>query len=379
MRQRIVGLIALALACAACAAAPTGALAPRLAAPAPTTPRLELQWRAEVVDFDFWGWRPTEHSRPLWIPEAGLVVVGTSTGRIVGVDALTGRARWSVKGGERVDGHPVLAGDLVLIGDDAGVLRALDLDGVERWRFQAKGELDGAVSVSEGRVFVQDNGDVLYALNLEDGAQLWSYQRDLPDYFTISGDAQPLAQDGLVVAGFADGYVVAFRARDGDVLWGRDLGGGERDFVDADTSPALYEGRLYVSSYAGGLYALDPADGKVLWRNSVRGASRPQFAQGVAYLTTANRYVLALDAASGQPRWQYRHEVDTPTEPVLVGDYLMYGASSSSVFVADRATGAVVLEFDANVGFSAPVVAQGDRAWFFSNRGYLYAMALRRP
>lgn len=341
-------------------------------------PRLDVLWRAEVVSFDFWGWRPVEYSRPLPVPEEGLLVVGTSHGEILGIHALSGERAWSVKAGARVDGHPVLAQDTLLVGDDAGVLHALGLQGQERWTFQGKGEIDGAVTVSQGRVFFQDSADHFYALDLETGKQLWTYHRDLPDYFTIGGSAQPLAYEDLVVTGFADGFVVALEADSGEVAWGRDLGNGERDFTDADNSPVLQGGKLYVSSYAGGLYALDPESGQVLWRNNVRGASRPWVEGGALYVTTANQLVLALDADSGQPLWRYRHLENTPTEPLVAGDYLMYGCTNNSFFVVDRYRGSVLLEFDPNVGFSAPVSVSQGVAYLLSNKGHLYAMALHQ-
>jgi outer membrane protein assembly factor BamB len=348
------------------------------AAPQVQKPRLDLLWRAEVVSFDFWGWRPVEYSRPLAMPEQELLVVGTSHGSILAINTVTGERAWSVEAGDRVDGHPVLAQGTVLVGDNAGVLHAISAQGEPLWTFQSKGEVDGAVTVDQGRVFFQDSADHFYALDLETGEQLWTYKRDLPDYFTIGGSAQPVVYEDTVVTGFADGYVVALEADGGDVVWGRNLSNGERDFADADNTPVLHQGRLYASSYAGGLYALDPDSGEVLWRNNVRGASRPWVVDGALYITTANQLVLALDAESGQPLWRYRHLENTPTEPMVAGDYLMYGCTNSSFFVVDRHRGQVLLEFDPNVGFSAPVSVSQGVAYLLSNKGHLYAMALHQ-
>lgn len=337
-----------------------------------------MEWRAELVDHEPWNWKPVEYSRPLYDESTGLVVVGTSSGSVVAVDRAQGKVEWRFPTNSRVDSSPVKAGGYFLVGDDNGILRALNEGGAEVWSYTARGEIDNAVTVSHKAAFFVDSSETLHAVNLEDGSYLWAYDRDLPDYFTVGSSARPTYHDGKVFTGFADGHIVALKASDGDILWGKNLSAGAEEFIDVDSAPLVAHGKLYVSSYAGGLYALDADSGKVLWRLKITGASKPVLHNGRLYLTTANRYVVAVDAETGKKLWQFRHGENTPTEPILVDDFLLYGGAISGVYLVDRVHGDMRLRFDSNSGFSAPVtVDQNSRSlFFFSNKGYLYAMRL---
>ena len=269
---------------------------------------------------------------------------------------------------------------MILVGNDDGVLHGLSSHGDVRWTYAARSEIDGTVVVSEGRAFVMDGADVLHALDARTGKKLWTYTRQLPDYFTVGGASEVTVHADSVLAGFADGTFVALFIEDGSLQWARDLTAGARDFVDVDSKPIVYRGKAYVASFAGGLYALDLArEGEPVWRREYTGVTSVRRVGDTLYASTANRYVLALDAETGATRWRFRHVENTPTELIVAGDYLVYGGSDVGLFVADRASGRPLAGFDNRGGFGAPPAYADGRVFAISNRGYLYGFDLVAP
>lgn len=334
-------------------------------------PHLELVWRSELVDQGFWGWEPLEFSQPVVVDDT--VLVGTSSGDLVAVSLSTGRGLWKARTGARIDATAtVTEHGLVVVGNDLGVMSAIEPGGNIVWTFDTSGEIDGRATVAGATVFFQNSEEILYAVDLETGAERWEYQRDVPDYFTLKGAPQPQVHEGIVYAGFADGFLVALDAATGSVVWGRDLGGGDTKFTDVDSLPVYDGGLIYVASYSGGVYALDAHDGSVVWRNELSGASETLIDGDHLYVTTASRRVACLDKASGRLIWKVRHLESTPTKPILFGDYLMYGGSEFGMYIVDRHNGYPLLHFDPRGGFSAPITQTGDTALMWSNRGYLY-------
>ena len=384
MRTRNVGLILLGalamLGVTSCAGTPGPGLALHQGEQFAPTPRLDLAWRAHLVSWQYFDWQPLEFSQPTVAPGGQEVVVGTSSGHVVGASTETGEVVWTVDTGARVDARPVFWEDLILVGNDGGVLHGLTRHGDRRWTYQTRAEIDGPVAVSEGRAFVMDGADVLHAVDARTGKLLWNYTRTLPDYFTVGSPSEVTVADDVVYAGFADGTFAAIFIEDGSLLWGRDLSNGQRDFVDVDTRPLLHDGKVIAASFSGGIFALDTAtEGEPVWHREIKGASSILRVEDTLYTTTASRFVMALDARTGQTKWRYRHTENTPTAPTIMGDYLMYGGSDIGLYVVDRMSGRPLVGFDNRTGFSASPAADGQRMYALSNRGYLYGFDLALP
>ncbi len=130
----------------------------------------------------------------------------------------------------------------------------------------------------------------------------------------------PVAVGGLALAGGWDGTVRAVDAADGRLRWTAYVGGQVR------FPPAVADGRALVGSGDGWVYAFEAATGRRLWRFRAAPVERriPVYglllstwpvasgvlvADGVAYFAAGindfdGTHVYALDAASGQLRWQ---------------------------------------------------------------------------
>lgn len=135
---------------------------------------------------------------------------------------------------------PVAAGNLVFVGDDRGVLRALDaLSGQVKWEAYAAGAIFLSPAVWEGRVYVGSADGRVYAFEAVTGRRLWSFRaapadRWIPVYgklhstWPVAGGV--VVDDGVLyaaagIANYDGTHVYALDAITGKLKWHNDSSG----------------------------------------------------------------------------------------------------------------------------------------------------------
>lgn len=266
---------------------------------------------------------------------------------------------------------PLCAAGLLLFGDEAGLLWAMDVErGEVRWTFDAGRPILAAPAVSGGIVYVAA-GDRLYALEAENGLFLWSASAD--DRIVAS----PLLLGDLLFFGTEGGTFYALEARRGTERWNFEAGdailtpaagsqgtvlfgdasgllyaldavrGTLRWYVELEQTPAppsIAGGTVYVGlsgGMAGGrVVALSLADGSVRWSTALSGDVSSALAVGdeAIYAVTDLGYVVALGQEDGRLRWQVRLE-GIPNAPLLVGRTLVLADAAGSVHLLDMESG----------------------------------------
>ncbi len=105
-------------------------------------------------------WRYTHPDRqfPFYSSAAvagGLVVLGGRDKMVHGIDAETGKARWTFTTRARVDSSPVVAGGRVYVGSNDGRFYVLAAaDGEKLWEFDTGGPLSASPAVAAGRIVI---------------------------------------------------------------------------------------------------------------------------------------------------------------------------------------------------------------------------------
>jgi len=146
---------------------------------------------------------------------------------------------------------PVVAGGVVFVGDDNGVVRALDAsDGTLKWKGYTGGAIFFPPAVWESRVFVGSADGHVYAFEAATGRPLWKFRaapvdRWIPVYGKLSS-TWPVA-GGVVV---------------------------DKGIVYAAAGIAHYDGTH--------VYALDAVTGEVKWYNDSSGSLSPKANNGVS-------------------------------------------------------------------------------------------------
>ncbi|HUG86699.1 MAG TPA: PQQ-binding-like beta-propeller repeat protein [Euzebya sp.] len=103
-----------------------------------------------------------------------LVVVPTTSGRLLGLDAGSGVTRWTVDLGDHLWSSPVIVDDVLLQGDCAGTLHAFDLEGVAqprpRWTVSLGGGcIESTPAVWDGRLYVGTRAGRIIGVDLQGG------------------------------------------------------------------------------------------------------------------------------------------------------------------------------------------------------------------
>ena len=226
--------------------------------------------------------------------------------------------------------QPTIAGGRVFFGADTGYVYSLDAkSGCLAWGFQAASGVRNAVSIGPVKghgssTFAAYFGDLrgnVYALDAATGMPLWIVSVDPHPLAAVTGSPilfkgrlyVPLASREEAAGGGLDypcctfrGSIVALNADTGKQVW-------KTHIISEEPKPTKKNSRgvqLYAPSGAG------------IWATPTIDEAR-----GVMYIGTGDAYsrpvnsmntdaVMALDLATGKPRWAVQH---TPDDAWLVG------------------------------------------------------------
>jgi outer membrane protein assembly factor BamB len=234
-------------------------------------------------------------------------------GRVIALDARTGRVRWRAQLGP-TESSPLAANGRVYVGDWRGDVHALDLrTGERRWTFRTGGRVKGGLALSGEHLYAGAYDGRLYALNARTGKELWTTESQ----DRLGGRGQfystPAVAYGRVYVGSTDGKVYSFGSSSGDLIWSQSTGG----YVYS--SPAVWRRLVFAGSYSRRLYAFDAATGDVRWSAEVNGpiSGAPTIMAGLVYVATLEERTYAFDARTGREVWSFRDGKYTP----LVADH----------------------------------------------------------
>ena len=130
-------------------------------------------------------------------------------------------------------------------------------------------------------------------------------------------------------------------------------------------SAAIVDGRAYFGTFNNEVVAIDLKGQRVAWRFSDPDRqfpfySSPAVSAGTVFIGGQDRFVRALDAASGKPRWTFITRARVNSSPVLAGNRVVVGSSDGVLYVLDAATGKELWHFEGGAAFLAsPAVAVG--------------------
>ena len=320
---------------------------------------LRMAWRADIGEGG--GYRRKITAQPViaggrvFTMDSDAVVTGydvTNGGRIWRVDTQAKGDRSSnVGGGISVDGDTLYAGT-----GRAEVLAMEVATGKIRWRKAVSTPVRAAPTIADGRAFVLTLDNQLQALAIDDGRRLWSFQATQVDTGVL-GLPAPAYADGLVVAGFASGDLVALRASTGSVAWSDSLAAarGRNSLLDLSAVrglPVLSEGRVYAGSLGRLVLSLDLRVGRRLWERDVATGDTLWLAGDWLFLLDTGGQLAAVRKADGQVAWvtqlpQFEDEKKKADPirwigPVLAGDRLILGSSNSLAMAVSPYTGDIL-------------------------------------
>jgi outer membrane protein assembly factor BamB len=275
------------------------------------------------------GWSlPVSLPKPAGSPAIanGVLVVGAGDG-LYGLDAGTGTVRWHLPTDGAVDSAPAIVAGAAYVGLPDGSVAAVDLQsGDVRWRMHVGGAITRAVSLADGLVFAGGEGGAFAALRVADGSIAWQVA---------------LGPGNIGSSAVRDGVVYAVSGLDADaahVLYALDAAtGNERWRFSTSTGESVFVGAIgpdlvYAVSLDGNVYAL--RNGVRVWTfDAGAGIGSPaSLSGGLLYVSVSDGHVLALDAASGEKRWDV--VIDGDPGPAIVAKGRVYVGTSLGVLAA---------------------------------------------
>ncbi len=310
-------------------------------------------------------------------------------------DARSGARLWQFETrAEDEDGTNVgggLAFDGATLYVSTGRAQALALDpatGKPRWRASLESAARSAPTVAEGKLFIALLGEKLVALAADDGRKLWSYQ-STESTTAVLGLPAPAYADGLVVAGFGSGDLVALRGASGAVVWSDSLAAarGRNSVVDLSAihgMPVIQNGQVYAVGLGAVMLALDLRSGRRLWERDVASNETPCIAGDWIFLLSTDSQLAAIATIDGSVAWvtqlkpfenMEKHEGPIFWRgPTLVSDRLLVSSSNRLVQAVSPYTGKILGDQELSSPISVPPALANNTVYVITDDGQLVAL-----
>ncbi|MCG6898662.1 MAG: outer membrane protein assembly factor BamB [Gammaproteobacteria bacterium] len=314
------------------------------------------------------------------------VYVADRKGRVVALDAETGKEQWQVKTGAALSAGPGVGSGLVFLGtSDAEVLALRAEDGTLQWKAEVSSEVLAVPQVDIDKVIVQTADGIIAALAVDSGEQLWVNDRSVP-VLTLRGTSTPAVESGLVVAGFANGKLVGLSAEKGFPVWEVSIaipqGRSEIDrLVDIDGDPVIVGGVVYVTTYQGHIAVIEAQTGNQGWQREMSSNVGLGVDFSQVYVTDADSNVWALSRATGATEWkQDELAYRKVTAPTPFEDYVAVGDLEGYVHLLSRYDGHIAARARVDSkGIQEKPLAWNGTLYVYGNSGKLSAFRLPAP
>lgn len=216
------------------------------------------------------------------------------------------KVKWLFEDKSDIGSGVAVDGKRVIASNTAGMVYALDIrSGKKLWSFQTGGKIYSTPAIQGSRVVVASTDNNIYCLATKDGSLLWKYETNKPIV------ANALIHDKTVYIGSSDGHFRALDLQSGKIKWDYD---SVKNFVV--TRPLFYRGNIYFGSWGNEFYALDAGTGNEVWKWSNGQSNRmlssaacyPVGAHGKIFMVAPDRFMTALDAATGEVSWRKKDD-----------------------------------------------------------------------
>ena len=271
----------------------------------------------------------------------GMVLVGTGDARVIARDALTGKLRWVAK---------------------------------------VSSEVLSAPQSQDGVTVVRTGDGKLYGLNSETGVEVWNYDRTVPS-LTLRGNAPPVIDGDVVLAGFDNGRLVALELKTGKPMWDNPLAipRGRSDLermVDVDAEPVVVGATVFVASFHGGVSAMSLLDGRIEWTREISSYAGVRAGSGKVFVTDEDGSVWALSQQDGASVWkQDGFKYRFVTAPIFHRGFVVIGDFEGYVHWLDAETGKPVFRTQIDRDrIISPALSSGELLLSYSSSGRLVAM-----
>ncbi|MGN0536028.1 MAG: PQQ-binding-like beta-propeller repeat protein [Eubacterium sp.] len=257
----------------------------------------------------------------------------------------------SVKNNICIDGERLFAMDV-----DGNVYCLDKLTGKVIW--QKKVDLGNNIGTSSGicldnGVLYTGNSRIITALNIADGSVKWSQNRDKGE----NSPAEFMVTGGKLIVNSHWNALATLDINNGNELWENN----DDDLWFRTSTPFAIDDNTLLVAESDAIMLVSTADGSFISKTDMEGYSfsssaQPAYRDGIAYIPTTNRGLIAFDTNSKEVLWNFETGEDmlftapyvgkgsktVESTPVIDGDMLTFGANDGYIYSVDLKTGRAV-------------------------------------
>jgi outer membrane protein assembly factor BamB len=310
-------------------------------------------------------------------------------------DAQTGAALWRTQfGTEKGNDAALFGGGLafdngrIYATNGLGFVAALDAsNGGIAWQVRPGGPLRGSPTIAGDAVYVMSQDNQIYSLKLSDGTTNWSEAAAL-EIAGIFGVASPAYAQGTIVAGFSSGELNAYRYENGRVVWQDALARTSirtsvSSLSDIDADPVIDNGQVIAIGQGGRMVAMELITGQRMWELNLAGIATPWVAGDWVFVVTSDAKLMAIARTNGKVRWitqlhEFRNEKSKNgpinySGPILAGGRLIVTGNNGAIMFVNPDTGAIEGQTAVKSSITLPPVVANNTLYVLDDSGRLHA------
>lgn len=276
------------------------------------------------------------------------IFVADITGQVMAYERNKGKLLWQKSFPDAISGGVFVGYGVVLFGTQEGNIFALDAsNGQTLWEKSLSSEILSVPQANGQLVIVQTLDGKLFALDQKTGAQKWLFQVTVPS-LSLRGTSSPKLLDEIVLAGFANGKLIAVLLQTGLPVWERAVaqpqGRSELDrIVDIDGDFIVDGQTVYAATFQGNIAAIDLRSGRPLWQREMSSGLSLAEGLGNIYAIDSNSRIVALDQPSGADVWEQKALQNKKlSAPVKFGNYIVTGDDEGFLHFISQIDGSIV-------------------------------------
>jgi len=324
----------------------------------------------------------------------GKIFTMDSENTVTAFDSETGKSLWDLDltPDHEDDGH--ISGGLayengrLFVATGFAIVFAIEADtGKVIWTAKAESPMRAAPTARGNRLFVITLNNKLIAYDGRDGKVLWDYT-GISENASILGGASPAVDQGVVVAAFSSGDVVALKVENGNQIWNENLTGKRRtNAISALTAirgrPVIDRGRVYVISSSGTFTAIDLKSGRRYWSKELSSQETPWIAGDYLYIVTPDAELVSVNRMNGNihwvtalPRWEDEEDRKgnlTWSTPILASNRLIVAGSNGEAYSISPYTGEILGKVEMPDKITVAPLAANGTLFFLSDGADLVA------
>jgi outer membrane protein assembly factor BamB/predicted phosphodiesterase len=285
-------------------------------------------------------------------------------------------AIWTYSSAANVISTPAIINNLVVFGNQNGLVEALDLKkGKLQWKFQTGGPVFSSPAVNGNKIVFGSTDGNVYCIN-DKGKLLWKHGFDA----AVLG--APEIKNNTVYIGGSDHSFRAINLNDGKLQWSfTGLNG------PMTSKPVIYDSLVVFGAWDRNLYVLNNKTGNLVWQwnngssviNFSPAACIPVVKNNIVYIVAPDRYMTALDIKTGSPLWRTNESTVRESIGVSEDGSLVYGKTMQDTVVAFNAGAVKSIAWKRSIGYGyehAPsmLIEKAGSIYFGSRNGIVYAI-----